>query len=279
MLLKMLNLTNFLCRLFGRGLFLLTLSSFVNSVQSDELSIERLTWAGIKLVSGDTTVFIDAVGTDIWDGKAPEGLVPVMAKTGRRYALITHSHNDHFDLKTLKKVLGEKGYVICHEDIATYIASRGLRVIPARNWEPVMRGGFVFTAVPAEDGFGSHQVSWVVSSAGKRVLHGGDTLWHGALDTIGQQYGPFDAVFLPINGARVAHDPVIETPAVLTPLQALDAALHLQAKVIVPIHYGLSDPPYYVEVTAPLKTLREEAKRRKQLVQHLLPGEHLSWVD
>jgi hypothetical protein len=48
---------------------------------ADGLSAERLTWAGVKLVSDDTTVFIDAVGTDLWDGEAPEGLVPVTADT------------------------------------------------------------------------------------------------------------------------------------------------------------------------------------------------------
>ncbi|MFT5138493.1 MAG: hypothetical protein ACI9H8_000323 [Lysobacterales bacterium] len=45
------------------------MSSFSLVAQAGELSIERLTWAGIKLVSGDTTVFIDAVGTDLWEMK------------------------------------------------------------------------------------------------------------------------------------------------------------------------------------------------------------------
>ena len=49
-----------------------------------DLTIERLTWAGIKMVSDETTVFVDAVGTDLWDGNAPEGLVPVIADTRRR---------------------------------------------------------------------------------------------------------------------------------------------------------------------------------------------------
>ena len=255
------------------------LAGFATAGTADDLSIERLTWAGVKLVSGNTTVFIDAVGTDIWEGKAPEGLVPVTADTARRYALITHAHNDHFDLETLKQVLGDRGYVICHDSIAAYIGSRGLRVIPAKMYEPVTRGGFVFTAVPADDGLGSDQVSWVVASGGRRILHGGDTLWHGKLEIIGKQFAPFDAVFLPINGARIARDPMPDTPAVLTPLQALDAAQLLGAKVLVPIHYGLSDPPYYVEVNEPLETLVAEAEKRGQVVQHLLPGKHLRWTD
>ena len=253
------------------GIFL----AFLNNANADELSVERLTWAGVKMAFNDTTVFIDAVGTDLWDGAAPEGLVPVTADTRRRYALITHAHNDHFDLATLKDVLGERGYVICHESIATYIASRGLRVIPVRDFEPVERGGFLFTAVPAEDGFGDTQVSWIVTVDGRRFIHGGDTLWHGRWGLFGKQYGPFDAAFLPINGARMQTDPATDTSAVLNPAQAVDAALLLGAKLLVPIHFGLNDPPYYVEVSDPLGTLQTIADARNLAVQHLAPGSTL----
>ena len=242
-----------------------------------ELSVHRLTWAGIKMSTADTTVFIDAVGTELWDGDAPEGFVAVDADTSRRYALISHIHNDHFDVDTLQQVLGDRGYVICHETVATYVASRGLRVIPARTYEPVSRGGFLFTAVPAEDGLGEHQVSWIVSVNGRRILHGGDTLWHGQWGMIGAQYGPFDAVFLPVNGARLSGDPVSETPAVLTPAQAVDAAVLLRARLLVPIHYGLNDPPDYIEVEAPVENTRVHAERRSVDFRHLLPGQRLQW--
>ncbi|MEM7503278.1 MAG: MBL fold metallo-hydrolase [Pseudomonadota bacterium] len=256
---------------------LLPLCSSVTSYADDDvgITVERLTWAGIKLVREDTTVLIDAVGRDLWNGEAPEGLVAVTSDTGRTYALITHTHNDHFDVDTLARVLGDRGYVICHESEATYIASRGLRVIPATYHEPVFRGGFGFTAVPAEDGFGSHQVSWIVSDGHRRFLHGGDTLWHGQWENIGRHYGPFDVAFLPINGARVPRG-AVESVAVQTPLQAVDAAELLRADVLVPIHYGLNDPPNYVEVERPLDTLRSIAIRRGQSVRHLSPGEQ--WV-
>ena len=247
--------------------------SLAPSAQADELQIERLTWAGVKLVSGDTTVFVDAVGKDLWGGNAPEGLVPVTADTRRRYALITHAHNDHFDLDTLKEVLGDRGYVICDEAIATYVASRGLKVIPAALYTPVMRGGFVFTAVPAEDGFGDEQVNWVISAADQRLFHGGDTLWHGQWKTIGIQYGPFDVAFLPINAPKVGGEPVQETPAVMDPAQAVDAAISLRAKLLVPIHYGLNDPPNYVEADQPVVNLKQQAERRGLDIRNLLPGQ------
>jgi len=74
------------------------------------------------------SLFLDPVGTDLRDGEAPEGLVPVTADTQRRYALITQANNDHFGVETLKAVLDDRGYVIGPDSEATYIASRGLRV-------------------------------------------------------------------------------------------------------------------------------------------------------
>lgn len=64
----------------------LLLATFLpaGSPLADDLVIERLTWAGIKLVAGDTTVVIDAIGTDIWEGAAPEGLVPVTSAAAGR---------------------------------------------------------------------------------------------------------------------------------------------------------------------------------------------------
>lgn len=248
-----------------------------HAASAGDLRIERLTWAGIKLVADDTTVFVDAIGTDLWDGKPPGGLVPPAADTPRRYALITHAHNDHFDAATLKTALGESGYVICHESIATYVASRGLRVIPAKTWQPLRRGGFLFTAVPAEDGFGAEQVSWIVSRGDRKFLHAGDTLWHGKWSLIGQQHGPFDAVFLPINAARVGPDPKPETPGVMGPQQAVDAAILLRAKRIVPIHFGGHLPPGYLEPAEALETFLAAAKRRNVMVTHLLPGEELDF--
>ena len=244
------------------------------SAVADEWRIDRLTWAGVKIVRGDTTVFIDPVGQDLWGGNPPGGLVPVASSTARTYALVTHMHNDHFDVETLKEVLGESGYVVCHAADAAYVASRGLRVIPAELHKPVFRGGFVITAVPAEDGLGENQVSWIVADESHRVLHGGDTLWHGQWSNIGRQYGPFDVAFLPINGARVARGTVV-SPIAQTPLQAVDAAELLRANLLVPIHFGGSDPPGYVEVDQPLERLASAAAGRGQQVKHLLPGQSI----
>lgn len=257
------------------ALFTLIFLAIQPASASERVTVERLTWAGVKVTGEDTTILIDAVGRDLWSGNAPQGLVPVNATTRRRYALVTHLHNDHFDEATLKEVLGPGGYVIVHEDQAVHVASRGLRVIPARLYQPISRSGYTMTAVPAEDGFGDEQVNWVVQAGSKRIFHGGDTLWHGKWSNIGRQYGPFDVAFLPINGVRVGGEAQLQSAAVLTPEQALDAAVLLRASAVVPIHYGLNDPPHYVEVKDALESLVAQAAARGISVVPLKPGELL----
>ena len=72
---------------------------------------------------------------------------------------------------------------------------------------------------------------------------------------------------------------MLETPAVQTPVQALDAALLLSSETLVPIHFGLSDPPYYVEVAEPLETLLRAGVQRQQAVKHMVPGDEILLGD
>ena len=95
-------------------------------------------------------------------------------------------------------------------------------------------GEFTVTALPAVDGFGEDQVSWVVETADKRIIHFGDTLWHGYWWYFAKTFGPFDVAFLPINGAvtRFPNMQPSEIPACLTPAQTVAAGSILGAKQV-----------------------------------------------
>jgi L-ascorbate metabolism protein UlaG (beta-lactamase superfamily) len=118
----------------------------------------------------------------------------------------------------------------------------------------------------------------VVSGGRRRIIHCGDTMWHGSWWQIGRQYGPFDAAFLPINGARFAwRKPVSEISAVMTPEQAVAAAVVLGARLIVPIHYGVVGAEDYSELPNLEATLLESARKRGVAVEIARPGEWLTW--
>ena len=242
-----------------------------------ELEIRRLSWAGVQLQYGDVTLLVDPVITDIWNGENDPVIAPEIT-TRRRYVLITHLHNDHYDRAGIGELLGERGRVICPPTKASYIASDGFKVRPANLYEPLDLGGVTVTAVPASDGFGEEQVSWVIATPVRKVIHCGDTIWHGAWWRIGKQFGPFDVAFLPINGVNALWmKPESEVPATLTPEQAVAAAVVLGAEAVVPIHYGVHDPGIYEEYPHAEDTLREKAKSRGVAARILAPGENLNW--
>lgn len=240
------------------------------------VGVQRLNWAGIRFLSGNTTLLVDPVVTDIWNGDSPHPMVKVEPGEGRTYALITHPHGDHFDVPGLQMLLGEKGYVICEESVAPYIASRGLRVIPMETFQPGQRGPFTYIALPAVDGTGDSQVSWVISVEGKKYLHGGDSIWHARWRQWAAAYGPFEAVFLPINGARQGGEPASEIPLSMTPQQAVDAAVLLGTRRLVPIHYGFHVEGSYEEYPDALATLQSEGERRNVNIEVIKPGEWMT---
>lgn len=240
--------------------------------------IQRLSWAGVRLESPGLSLFFDPwSNAAAWDGAWAAPIAPIESSSARRFALVTHAHNDHFDAAALEALLGRTGSVVCHADTAAAVAARGFRVRSVRLWEPEFLDAATVTAVPAVDGLNQAQVSWVVSVGGRRVFHGGDTLWHGAWWQI-RQLGPFDAAFLPINGARLASpEPASEQPISLTPEQAVAAAVVLGARLAVPIHYGAPASRDYRDVPNAEASFLSEARRRGVATQVLAPGQWLEW--
>src|SRR5205823_4836234 len=92
---------------------------------------------------------------------------------------------------------------------------------------------------------------------------------------IGRQYGPFDAAFLPINGVRQPEQiaPPLEALHTLGPEQAVDAAIALRARQLVPIHYGRKPAPAYVETERAEALAIAAGKRRGLAVQIVNAGD------
>lgn len=226
------------------------------------MRVRRLTWAGIEVELGDTALFVDALPVDAKAGDPAD----LLATTKKPAALVTHRDNDHFSNAALRSILGDTGRLVTQAETVPWIDTRGLRVQGVAMWEPVFfpvwGGDLVAFAVPAVDGFGGPQSSWVIDGGGARIFHGGDTQWHGRWVDYGRAYGPFDAAFLPINGARINAGRVVDDgiPAVLTPEQAVIAAHRLGARRLIPIHYGQPDPPGYNEIDHPLERLKKAAQ-------------------
>ena len=250
------------------------------AAEADGLRIQRLAWAGVRLQLPQATLFIDPlINPDAWGPALGDSLIPVGDAVGDSYVLITHAHPDHFDPKAAAQALSKGGTLIYPSGTNPLPIPQGARARPAALWEPQLLGDFTATAVPASDGYGDPQVSWVISAGGRRIFHGGDTLWHGFWWRIGRQFGPFDAAFLPVNGAQFGwRKPVSGQPGVLTPEQAVAAATILGTRRLVPIHFGVSGlAEEYVEVEDPIGRLRKGARDKSVSIQPLTPGAWMDW--
>ncbi|WP_439662552.1 MBL fold metallo-hydrolase [Lentzea sp. HUAS TT2] len=257
------------------------------------MRVRRLGWAGIEVEAAGKSLVIDYVQdlsplfTGWRDGiglTRPNGEVSA--------ALVTHLHRDHTDATALAGVLTPGAPVLRpapgHGDdvdnVTTLLSERemvehGLAAEVVDTWSSHEIGPFRVTAVPSIDGLGDPQLNWVVEADGQRVFHGGDTMFHGWWWLIARRFSPFDAAFLPANGAVVnaPHlQPPSPVPAAMDPFQAAAAAKIIGAWHAVPIHYETGQPvklPGYVEVTDPEGDFRQHAGPRA----HVLPvGE---WLD
>lgn len=244
--------------------------------QAPTMRIQRLDWAGIKIEIDKTTLFVDATSYP------QQRDMKFQVDTEFRHALITHHHTDHFDPEALRTVFDKRSRLFCYEGSLPWIDIRDIRGQSAKLHEPVdvsrWMGDFVAIPVPAVDGFGHPQVSWVIRGGGKTIIHCGDTLWHGYWQDIANAYGPFDVAFLPINGARINQGQIKDTgiPAVLTPEQAVVAGKLLRAVKVCPIHYGRPGENYF-ETPDPEGNFLRFARERKVNTVLLKTGQFLQW--
>jgi L-ascorbate metabolism protein UlaG (beta-lactamase superfamily) len=235
--------------------------------ETTQMRCTWLGWAGVELEADGERLVIDplgdpaalyrvlgdaATGVQLPEVVQPETERPALA------ALVTHLHRDHADAPAIVKTLAPGAPVLLperHYDSpgiaqATHeFAKEALTLRPSSPWETIELGPFTVTALPAADGTGEQQLSWAVEAGGSRIVHCGDTVFHGWWWPAVEQAGPFDVAFLPVNGAVVSfpwRQPASPLPAAMDPEQAAVAAAALGAERAVPIHFGGFDlDPYY----------------------------------
>src|SRR3954454_22898332 len=219
-----------------------------------------LGWAGVELEAEGATVVVDpledagAVFAPLGERSAGTPLPAVVAPSaGRAVAgLVTHLHRDHADARALAAALAPGAPVLEPpagggddlENLAlaqaeAELTAAGLERRRLAPWDSTTAGPFTLTALPAADGVGDPQVAWLVEAGGVRVLHLGDTIYHGAWWRMARRHGPFDAFLVPVNGAIVSfphRQPSSPLAGTLDPEQATLAAEILGARMAIPIH-------------------------------------------
>lgn len=238
----------------------------MNAHETDSLQARRLAWSGVEVRLGDTRLLIDPLEhVDAFEPVLGPPLTPVppVETPPGTHALITHLHPDHFDHELLAR-LAPDGTVGCHSPIAPAMAAAGIEAIGQELEQPREIGALTVTPVTSLDWRGDDQVAWVVEGGGRKIIHCGDTMWHGSWWKIADDHGPFDAAFVPINGVIARFEGFeANVPVTMTPEQAIEASLALQATLSCGIHYGVfHNPPVYIEQADAERRFHEAGRER-----------------
>lgn len=151
------------------------------------------------------------------------------------YVFISHSHFDHCDPNSIRKILKPNGKVFAPTCCAKELESFGqrLEIISDKNKHETKH--FKFWNIPAYniDKFRTPTevfhpldlggVGWIVEVGSSRYYHAGDT----DLTPEMEQLKKIDIAFLPISGTFV-----------MTLEEAVKASEILQPDIVIPMHYG-----------------------------------------
>lgn len=174
-------------------------------------------------------------GTDIYK---PADMPPV------DWLVLTHNHYDHLDIHALKQLAGStKAYVV-----PTGVGQnlKPLHIAPAKLtelgwWQGTeLAPGITITSTPARHFSGrslrrngSLWTSYVLDIKGYKIFIGGDSGYDTHFKEIGDRFGPFDLALLECGQYNAMWPFIHSMPEELVP-----EAADLQAKVIMPVHWG-----------------------------------------
>jgi len=165
--------------------------------------------------------------------------------------LLTHSHPDHFDPSTIKKVRKKDTTIIAPMDCVPKIGGsvktlklgeelkiEKLRVkaVTAYNYKRFRSPGVPFHP----EGYG---VGYLITLEGKTIYHAGDTDFIPEMAKI----GPVDVALLPSGGTYTMDNP-----------EAAEAAIAIKPKAVIPMHRWDTDPKVFrdlVEANSKIKVL------------------------
>lgn len=166
--------------------------------------------------------------------------------------LLTHSHYDHLDLPTLRRI-GPSTPIWIAKGHACWLRAKGFSQVRELTWSEraEIAPGVQITATPAQhftartpwDRNRGHWCGWLIEGAGCRLWHAGDSGFCPAFLALGEQVGPIDFGMIPIG----AYQPRSVMRAMhMNPAEAVQAFLDARCRQAVAMHWGtfqLTDEP------------------------------------
>ena len=180
--------------------------------------------------------------------------------------IVTHDHYDHLDYQTIKRIKNKTTTIVTSLGVGSHLEYWGVdpKKITELNWgeSKTVANNVKLTATPARHFSGRSTSrgktlwsSFVLEINGLKLFLGGDSGYDEEFKKIGAQFGPFDLVIL--DGAQYGDAwPYIH----MRPEETAQAAKDLNAKLLLPVHWGkfaLSYHPWTEPITRTLIKAKE----------------------
>ncbi|MBG50144.1 MAG: hypothetical protein CML05_17810 [Pseudozobellia sp.] len=158
--------------------------------------------------------------------------------------ILSHDHYDHLDYGSIKKLKDKVGYFYTPLGVGNHLKKWG---VPEDNiteldwWQEVKTPDFIFTSTPAQHfsgrGFSDRDKtlwsSWVIQAKGEKIFFSGDSGYGPHFKTIGEKFGGFDFAMIECGQYNELWSEIH-----MFPEQTAQVGLDINAKTIMPIHWG-----------------------------------------
>ncbi len=224
------------------------------SVRALESSLTWIGHASFLARLGGKLVAIDPIWSDRISGVVRRRVPPGIALEDVPpidVVVVSHNHRDHLDAPTLRR-LAQSSLVVAPLGHLPLLRSLGFtRHVELDWWQTHREGELSITLVPARHWsmrkpWDRNSMLWggfVLRGPEGALYHSGDTAHFDGFAEIGRRAGPIDLALLPIG----AYEPRwFMQPQHMNPEEAVEAFRALEARVLVPMHWGtfkLTDEP------------------------------------
>lgn len=158
--------------------------------------------------------------------------------------LLSHDHYDHLDYKAIRFFKDRAAKFIMPLGVGAHLEHWGVdpsKVEEYDWWETASYSGVEFTATPGRhftgrlfsDRFKTLWCGWAIKGKQHKLYFSGDSGYFNGFKTIGEKLGPFDFSMMEC-GQYSKYWPYIH----MMPEESVQAALDVQSKKAMPIHWG-----------------------------------------
>jgi N-acyl-phosphatidylethanolamine-hydrolysing phospholipase D len=162
--------------------------------------------------------------------------------------IISHDHFDHLDLPTVRRLAATHDPLfVVPLGLAAWFRDNGMSHVEELDWwQEREHRGVRFVCVPAQhfsqrtpwDANRRLWASWAIVGRERRLFFGGDTGYWSGFKEAGRRLGPFDVAALAIGAYLPAE---IMKAVHMTPEEAVQAFVDLDARVMLGVHWGTFD--------------------------------------